>query len=193
MGTTAAAVAIPGLRCCPPPAPALHTAILARLTHGLEIVRAQPRFGGFPQPRVIFFNRRTAAGLALFEHWALALNRGLFERYPEENLRETVLHELAHLTVGYARKQRLIKGRVAAHGPEWRQIMQQWFGVEPERTHKQETDHLHIRRQRRWEYLCGCQAWQISTVRHNRIHHQGREYRCLRCGDALVHAGRVSP
>lgn len=180
---------IPGVRRCPPPAASLHAAIVARLGEGLEIVRHQRGFGGFPQPELLFFNRRTAAGLALYQHWAVALNRGLFERYPEQNLRETVLHELAHLVIGYARKQRIIKGRVAAHGAEWQRVMRGWFEVEPERTHRQETDHLDIRRQRRWIYRCACNTWQLTTVRHNRIHTQGLEYRCKGCREALAYAG----
>jgi SprT protein len=183
-GPTASAVQ--GLRTCPPPAPPLHGAILSRLNQGLGVVRAQSRFDGFPEPALVYFERRTAVGLALYDPWAIALNRGLFEAYPDENIHETVLHELAHLVVGYGRRERIIKGRITAHGEDWQRIMRQWFRVEPSRTHSQDTDHLDIRRQRRWSYRCGCRTWQITTVRHNRVQQQGLQYRCQRCRQPLT-------
>jgi SprT protein len=177
---------IPGLRTCPPPEPPLHAAVVARLNHGLGIVRNQPRYGEFPEPVVAYFNRRTAAGMALHEPWAIALNRGLLEVHPRENLEETVLHELAHLVVGYARRQRIIRGRSTAHGEDWQNVMRQWFHVEPRRTHDLSVSHLDIRRQRRWAYGCGCRTWQVTTVRHNRIQRGLAEYRCERCRGTLT-------
>jgi SprT protein len=179
---------IPGLRTCPPPDGPLFEAIVARLDHGLRIVREQRHFAAFPAPALVFFNRRTAAGLALFDPWVVALNRGLFEAHPEQNLDETVLHELAHLVIAYGRRERIIKGRTTAHGDAWQRVMRQWFAIEPRRTHDQDIAHLDIRRQRRWAYRCNCKTWQITTVRHNRIQQDSLEYRCNRCGGTLTFA-----
>lgn len=177
---------ISGLRTCPPPAAPLRDAIAARLAQGLAIVHGQRGYAAFPEPSVLFFDRRTAAGLALYQPWAIALNRGLFEARPEENLHETVLHELAHLVVEFGRRTRLIAGRPTPHGPAWRRVMEHWFRIEPRSTHQQTTDHLEVRRQRRWCYRCQCRAWQITTVRHKRIQQQGLRYHCQRCGGPLA-------
>jgi SprT protein len=176
---------INGLRTCPPPAAPLHGAITARLEEGLVVVHDQRGFADFPEPSLLFFERRTAAGLALYDRWAIALNRGLFEAHPQENLQETVLHELAHLVVEYGRRTRLIAGRPAPHGPAWHRVMTHWFRVEPRSTHRQDTEHLNVRRQRRWPYRCGCRTWHITTIRHNRIQQQGLRYRCGSCSGPL--------
>ena len=179
---------VPGLRTCEPPSDDICEMIEARLDEGFRKVRSVAGFAEFPPPKVVYFNRRAAAGIAYGKLGVIALNRGLFERYLEENLRETVLHELAHLVVYYG-KERGAWGRrrsIRSHGPEWQNVMRQWFAIEPERLHSQSVDHLVIRRQTRWPYRCRCKTWRLTTVRHNKIQQKGVSYHCRSCGDDLV-------
>lgn len=138
-------------------------------------------------PSLDFFRRRTDAGRAVLQRGHIELNEDLLERFPEPMLRETIAHELAHVLTW-----RLFGRRARAHGPEWQAIMRDWFGVEPERTHRFELTGLAVRRQRRWHYRCDCRDHAMSAVRHHRAA-AGVDYRCLACQGPLRYVGPQSP
>lgn len=107
-------------------------------------------------------------------------NPWIFSRYFEENLRDTVAHEVAHYVV------EMIHGRrgVKPHGRQWRSVM--WdFGVEPSVRHGWSLDGLPVRRLRRFIYACGCGEHRLTTIRHNRVLARRASYRCRRCGMEL--------
>src|SRR5690606_3651881 len=84
-------------------------------------------------PPIRFDLRGACAGQAVFrrqgrqeEIW-LRFNNALLERHPEEFFRQVVAHEVAHAVA------RLVYGRrIKPHGPEWRTLMRDVLGVEPE-------------------------------------------------------------
>lgn len=104
----------------------------------------------------------------------------IFSRYFEENLRDTVPHEVAHYVVDklYGRRG------VRPHGCQWQAVMTD-FGVTPLVRHDWNLEGLGIRRQRRFAYRCGCGRHDVTAVRHNRMRKRGVVYRCRRCGEAL--------
>jgi SprT protein len=106
----------------------------------------------------------------------------IFARYLDENLRDTVPHEVAHHVVDILFGRRGVK----PHGHQWRTVMAD-FGVAPEVRHHWDLDTLAVRRQRRFPYQCSCGEHQLSTVRHKRMMTKSAVYRCLRCGEPLKH------
>lgn len=107
-------------------------------------------------------------------------NPRLFARYFEENLRDTVAHEVAHYVVD------VLFGRRGSrpHGHRWRSVMND-FGVPPKVCHAFDTSDLPVRRQRRFAYFCRCGEHRLSAVRHNRVVARRMRYHCCRCGEVL--------
>jgi SprT protein len=96
-----------------------------------------------------------------------------------EFLRQTVPHEVAHHVV-----QQCHGRRAAPHGREWREVMR-LFDAPAERCHDFDLTSVRVRRQRRFDYRCGCRQHQLSATRHYRISRGERRYRCIRCGEEL--------
>lgn len=105
----------------------------------------------------------------------------IFDRYFDENLAETVPHEVAHFVVDL----RFGRRDVRPHGRQWRDVMED-FGVPPTVRHDWNLDGLGVRRQRRFAYRCHCGVHEVTTVRHHRIRDKRAVYRCRRCQAALV-------
>lgn len=98
---------------------------------------------------------------------------------PQQFVEETVPHEVAHVITW------LLHGdKARAHGQEWRSVMA-FLGIQQaQRCHEFSLPQQNVRRQRRWSYECGCQTFDLSSTRHNRIL-RGTEYRCPRCQETL--------
>ncbi|KAA3624277.1 MAG: metallopeptidase (SprT family) [Proteobacteria bacterium] len=113
-------------------------------------------------------------------HRRIRFNPHLFARHFEENLRDTVAHEVAHYVVD------VLFGRegVKPHGAQWREAMRK-FGVTPTVRHEFDLRGLSVRRQRRFAYVCDCREHQLTTVRHNRVVARRAVYHCRRCGAVL--------
>ncbi len=138
-----------------------------------------------PRPEIRLFDDRLDAGRALPPQRSSAtgvieLNAVYLDRARSAMLEETVAHELAHLLVFHLSPRR----RLPPHGELWREIMQGWFQVKPERTHQFPTQGIRTRRQRRWSYRCSCSAHELTTVRHRRAQ-RGTVYLCRRCRSPL--------
>ena len=112
---------------------------------------------------------------------AIRYNPFIFARYFEDNLNETVPHEVAHLVVDQLWGLR----RVRAHGAEWRSVMQA-LGAEPRATARYDLTGLPVRRQRRFAYRCACSTHQLTTCRHNRVQRGEARYHCRQCDQPLV-------
>lgn len=111
-------------------------------------------------------------------------NPYLFAKYFDENLRQTVPHEVAHHIAGRLFGLRCIR----PHGEEWRMIMRT-LGVEPRVTAEFDLTGIPLRRQRRYTYVCHCREFQLSSRRHNRINRHKASYHCRACGSELSYVG----
>jgi SprT protein len=111
-------------------------------------------------------------------------NPYIFDKYFTDNLANTVPHEVAHFVVNalYGRR------RVQPHGAEWRAVMQR-LGAEPSVTCRYDLGGIPQRRQRRFEYNCGCNTHAMSAVRHNRVQSGRGRYLCRQCREVLVFSG----
>ncbi len=118
---------------------------------------------------------RTSAGRAWSRKQCIELNPAI-ARFGEDEVRRTLLHELAHLVA----HDRAGRRRIAPHGPEWRMACAD-LGIpgEPAR-HRLPLEPT--RQQRRFAYQCpACNA----TIR--RARRMRREAACLTC--CRRHAG----
>lgn len=111
-------------------------------------------------------------------------NPWIFSKHFEENLADTVPHEVAHYLV-----HEVFGGRgVLPHGEEWRLLMNA-FGADPRATFDMDLEGVPRRRQRTHPYRCGCRDHEVSTTRHNRIRRGTGRYLCRYCECELVFAG----
>jgi len=105
---------------------------------------------------------------------------------------ETVIHEVAHY-VRYVRNGNKLDmlpcgKRVDMHGTKWKAVMNE-FGIEnPQRCHSYKVEST--RKQRKWEYECGCSKHRISTVLHNRMQN-GQRRLCNSCKGGLEFTGKL--
>ena len=140
-----------------------------------------------PSYEVRFDLRGRTAGMCVCDH------TGIYERFVlrfnvdllnsdhyGEMLQQTVPHEVAHMLA------RMVFGRRAkGHGKPWKTMMHV-LGVEALRCHNFDVEPA--RKVRRWEYVCGCKTWQLTTVRHNRIVKGTQRYSCPKCNTRLERA-----
>jgi len=112
---------------------------------------------------------RSTAGLANYRNQVILLNPQL-DRFGEEELRRTMLHELAHLLAHF----RAGKTRISAHGPEWKKACADLGIAGEKRCHN-----LPLRtaqRPPRFHYACpGCKT---VIPRHRKMK---RSLACLAC------------
>jgi len=115
-------------------------------------------------------------GMSIDEH--LKFNMEIAVQNSQDFINRTVPHEVAHLVA-----QRLY-GRGVNHDHRWQNIMTQYFNTDPSRCHNYDMTNVTVKRQRRFEYGCGCRTFQITTVRHNKIL-RGRVYNCGSCREPI--------
>ena len=140
----------------------------------------------FPPPQISFDLTGRSAGMYRLQRGQqqIRYNPYIFSKYFEDNLANTVPHEVAHFVVNalYGRR------KVQPHGIEWRTVMQR-LGAEPSVTCRYDLRGIPQRRQRRFEYRCGCNTHAMSTVRHNRAQSGRGRYLCRQCRQPLVFSG----
>ncbi|ELQ6168891.1 SprT family zinc-dependent metalloprotease [Cronobacter dublinensis] len=142
------------------------------------LARANLKLGcDYPEPKLVYQQRGTAAGTAWLESYEIRLNPILLMENLQAFIDEVVPHELAHLLVWKH------FGRVAPHGKEWKWMMESVLGVPARRTHQFELDSV---RANTFPYRCRCQQHQLTVRRHNRVMRGETQYRCVHCGDTLV-------
>jgi SprT protein len=148
-----------------------------------RIAEASRRYGITLLPLPVHFDL-TGQGAGIYEargrERRIRYNPWLFARFFEENLRDTVAHEVAH----YVLDVRFGRRRVRPHGPEWCAVMRD-FGCEPRVRHDFDLEGLPVRRQRRFLWYCECGKHSLSTVRHRRMLEKRVQYRCRVCGQSL--------
>lgn len=107
-------------------------------------------------------------------------NPYLFAKYYDDNLQQTVPHEVAH----YLCDQVYGLRRIRPHGPEWKQVMQ-FFGARCEATCRYDLAGIPSRMQKRYPYRCQCSSHLLSTRRHNNVASSRMRYFCRNCGSLL--------
>ena len=139
----------------------------------------------FERVPVLFDLSGNAAGMFKADskrRW-IRYNPWIFAKYFDENLRDTVPHEVAHYIVHEVYGKR----RTKPHGLEWQALMEA-FGADPGVTFKLNLDGIPQRRQRTHLYRCACRDHRVSATRHNRAAAGRGVYCCRYCKSQLVHA-----
>ena len=151
------------------------------------IQQAEQLFGReFPLPRISFDLSGRIAGMFRVRRsqQEIRYNPYLFGKYFDDNLANTVPHEVAHYLVSELYGWR----NVRPHGAEWKAIMCK-LGAAPMVTCRYDLGGVPQRRQRRFDYSCACTTHALSTVRHNRVQGGQGHYRCRQCRQTLVYTG----
>jgi len=149
------------------------------------IRRAEGLFDrGLDRVPVLFDLKGRTAGMfkTIGERRLIRYNPWIFSKYFEENLRDTVPHEVAHFVVHEVYPRRGVK----PHGLEWQDLMAH-FGADPGVTFDMDLEGVPQRRQTTHRYHCGCQIHEVSTTRHNRAQRRRIRYHCLTCDGSLVY------
>lgn len=153
------------------------------------VLRASAIFGRrFRQVPVLFdLGGRTAGMFKLVGRrgW-IRYNPWIFGKYFEENLCDTVPHEVAHFVVHELYGSRGIK----PHGRQWRGVMEH-FGADQGVTFNLDLEGVPQRQQRTHPYRCGCRVHDVSSTRHNRVLRGQGSYYCRLCGGGLAYAGSL--
>jgi len=138
------------------------------------------RFDRLP---ILFDLRGRAAGMfkVVGPRRCIRYNPWIFGKYFEENLRDTVPHEVAHFIVHEAHGR-----RAKPHGVQWQALMA-CFGADAGVTFDLDLDGIPQRRQRTHPYRCDCRTHEVSTTRHNRILKGVGRYHCRFCDGSLVY------
>jgi len=152
-----------------------------------RLQQASDHFGQvFPEIPVLFDLRGKAAGMYRVRagQRVIRYNPFIFARYFDDNLAQTIPHEVAHYVSDLLHGFRNIR----PHGPEWKQVMA-LFEADPRATCSYDLRGLPHRRYRQHAYRCSCRQHQLTTIRHNRIRQNRMRYFCRQCGAALLYVG----
>ena len=164
---------------------ALQAQVISAASHYIELASTlfeRP----FPIIPVNFKLTGRAAGMYHVQYGRrfIRFNPFIFAKYYDDNLRQTVPHEVAHYIADMVYGLRNIK----PHGREWKAIMQQ-FGIAKARaTCNYDLQGVPTRQHRRFAYHCRCRNYEITTRRHNMILLGQRRYHCPTCKSDLRRA-----
>ena len=127
------------------------------------------------------------SGRGLSIHRKIRYNPWLFGKYFEDNLRDTVPHEVAHYVTEqlYGRGNGRSGSGVLPHGQEWRSVMAA-FGADDSVTCQFDLSGIPRRRQKTVDYRCHCREHQLGVRRHNKVERGLASYLCRHCGERLV-------
>ena len=145
---------------------------------------AKSLFGRSFDPIEIAFDLKgKTAGMYRVRHGKrlIRYNPFLFAKYFDDNLANTVPHEVAH----YVADVLFGFNRIRPHGVEWKNIMDR-FGAEPIRTCTYNMDGIPTRQFRMFSYKCDCSVHQLTSRRHNQIQRKRKIYVCQKCRQSLI-------
>jgi len=108
-------------------------------------------------------------------------NPYVFSKYFDDNFNETIPHEVAHYVTDVLYGLKTLR----PHGSEWKSVMQV-FGVAANRTANYDLAGLPKRNFRKFVYHCGCQNFELTSRRHNKILRGIGHYLCRDCGGKLL-------
>jgi predicted SprT family Zn-dependent metalloprotease len=125
--------------------------------------------------RFQFDHARRRFGACRYGRKLITLSRPLVLLNPEAEVRDTILHEIAHA---------LCPGD--GHGVRWKQKCRE-IGARPARCYREESVAAPPRAAARYEYGCGACGWWVERRRVT-----VNRYVCARCRGGLVYRDRVS-
>jgi len=143
-----------------------------------EVEENAPEIVKFPSKWEIKLYRNSPVAGKAYGVRLISINQDLAELYPEQ-LRDTVIHEMAHCLVFGT-----IPRRCKPHGPEWQHMML-LLGVSPEVCHRMEQPGLIRKRNNRQTWHCDCTEHYLTTTMHNKIMIKGQPRHCRRCKTSL--------
>jgi len=103
-------------------------------------------------------------------------NPWIFSKHFDENLSQTVPHEVAHYVV----EQLFGRRGIRPHGNEWQNVMIA-LGYEPRTTCDFDLGGIPGRKLKYYRYHCQCRNHQVSSIRHNRMRDGKAQYFCRSC------------
>ena len=136
----------------------------------------------FSEIPVLFDLKGRAAGMYRVRggQRVIRYNPYIFAKYYDDNLNETVPHEVAHYVTDILYGLKSIR----PHGAEWKSVMQV-FGVAANRTANYDLAGLPKRQHKLFNYSCGCRTFELTSRRHNKVVRGTGQYQCLDCGGKL--------
>ena len=140
-------------------------------------------------PLIVFDLRGRAAGQFRIREGApqLRFNTAIFARYFDDNLEQTVPHEVAHYLVYELFMKKAPGRRIMPHGREWKAMMQ-LLGVPATTRHGFDLSDIPVRREQRLAWSCGCSTHSITKRTHLRML-RGEKRICTVCKAVLMPTG----
>lgn len=111
-------------------------------------------------------------------------NPWLFAKYFDDNVQNTIPHEVAHYLSDMLHGLRNIR----PHGRQWGELMD-ILGAVPSRKHTYDLSGIPQRQLRRYPYRCACRQHEIGALRHRRIQRGQGFYLCRQCETNLQYCG----
>lgn len=154
-------------------------------TNHFILLAARLYNNNFPSITVLFDLTGRSAGMFRVKgkQKSIRYNPYIFAKYYQDNLYNTVPHEVAHY-IAY----QLYAHRVAPHGPQWQQIMHD-FNRSPKVYCEYDITGIPQKRYQYIDYHCHCGTQKLTKIRHNRIL-KGSRYFCKKCHQPLIQMTR---
>lgn len=145
--------------------------------------KAREHYGiPFKMPELYWKQIGRAAGRAYLTKGYIVLNPDYCKNHLDDMLNDTLPHELAHMYVAQKCGLRADRG----HGPHWKSMMRNCFGLNPKRTHSFSLEGVKTRGGMTYTYRCGCRIHELSRTKHNRMLRDSKSYRCKLCKQHLT-------
>lgn len=170
-----------------PISPSLQEQVIKETNHFIK--SAEDYYSSrFPEIPVLFDLTGKAAGMYRVKagQRVIRYNPYVFSKYFDDNFSETIPHEVAH----YVTDVLFNLKRIRPHGNEWKSVMQV-FGVAANRTANYDLSGLPVRNYQKFVYHCGCQNYELTSRRHNKILRGSGHYLCRDCGGKLLFVKNV--
>lgn len=135
----------------------------------------------FLMPTISFDLRGSTAGKAFPGKFHVQLNAQLYIENVDIFLKDTIVHEWAHIVAHALHRGTYIK----PHGPEWQRVMRE-LGVPPTRCHRMDTTHARVHKL--YDYRCKCKEYKLTSIRHGYAQSGRYSYRCPKCNNKLTWA-----
>jgi len=165
-----------------PISPALQEQVIKETNH---FVKSAENYYSrtLPEIPVLFDLTGKAAGMYRVKagQRVIRYNPYVFSKYFDDNFSETIPHEVAH----YVTDILFDLKKIRPHGSEWKSVMQV-FGVAANRTANYDLSGLPVRNYQKFVYHCGCQNFELTSRRHNKILRGKGHYLCRDCGGKLL-------
>ena len=170
-----------------PISPALQQQVIKETNHFVK--SAEDYYSHIlPEIPVLFDLTGKAAGMYRVKagQRVIRYNPYVFSKYFDDNFSETIPHEVAHYVTD------ILFGlkKIRPHGNEWKSVMQV-FGVAANRTANYDLSGLPVRHYQKFVYHCGCQNYELTSRRHNKILRGSGHYLCRDCGGKLLFVKNV--